>query len=258
MYVQNFIVDFLQRSDKTLYNLFKIKTKLSESRTKPKTFDAKVYHKSKKNRSQVVMKNLDDCNNIQYISKRRKRTFYKKFSLLLSENRKMSWLKKVFSSQSLQETKVAYETSNNEGEKYKKTMILKLANWKLKKRIKKSSQGSDNSWFSSWSGLSTTFCSPESKKKEFSNDDEEEDNGGGLLVARKETKAKAKAFFFFQARTSSQATNTPTQTCVYKDDNKDNNQDDDDDSKVEFFLKVGQHKKIKFFKFLFRKKLIIM
>lgn len=137
-------------------------------------------------------------------------------------------------------------------------MILKLANWKLKKRIKKSSQGSDNSWFSSWSGLSTTFYSPESKKKEFSNDDEEEDNGGGLLVARKETKAKAKAFFFFQARTSSQATNTPTQTCVYKDDNKDNNQDDDDDSKVEFFLKVGQHKKIKFFKFLFRKKLIIM
>ena len=48
MYVQNFIVDFLQRSDETLYNLFKIKTKLSESRTKPKTFDVKVYHKSKK------------------------------------------------------------------------------------------------------------------------------------------------------------------------------------------------------------------
>ena len=141
MYVQNFIVDFLQRSDKTLYNLFKIKTKLSESRTKPKTFDAKVYHKSKKNRSQVVMKNLDDCNNIQYISKRRKRTFYKKFSLLLSENRKMSWLKKVFSSQSLQETKVAYETSNNEGEKYKKDDDPQISKLEIEEENKKKQSG---------------------------------------------------------------------------------------------------------------------
>ena len=141
MYVQNFIVDFLQRSDKTLYNLFKIKTKLSESRTKPKTFDAKVYHKSKKKRSQVVMKNLDDCNNIQYISKRRKRTFYKKFSLLLSENRKMSWLKKVFSSQSLQETKVAYETSNNEGEKYKKDDDPQISKLEIEEENKKKQSG---------------------------------------------------------------------------------------------------------------------
>ena len=141
MYVQNFIVDFLQRSDKTLYNLFKIKTKLSESRTKPKTFDAKVYHKSKKNRSQVVMKNLDDCNNIQYISKRRKRTFYKKFSLLLSENRKMSWLKNVFSCQSLQETKVAYETSNNEGEKYKKDDDPQISKLEIEEENKKKQSG---------------------------------------------------------------------------------------------------------------------
>ena len=78
MYVQNFIVDFLQISDETLNNLFKIETKLSKSRTKPKTFEVKVYDKSEKNRSQVVMKRLDDCNKIQYISKRRKRRFYKK------------------------------------------------------------------------------------------------------------------------------------------------------------------------------------
>ena len=57
-YVQNFEVDFLQISDETLNNLFKIETKLSESSTKSKT--------------------LDDCNQIQYISKRRKHTFYKK------------------------------------------------------------------------------------------------------------------------------------------------------------------------------------
>ena len=84
-YVQNFVVDFLQISDETLNNLFKIETKLSKSRTKPKTFDVKVYHKSEKNRSQVVMKTLDDCKKIQYISKRRKRTFYKKNWLFLLE-----------------------------------------------------------------------------------------------------------------------------------------------------------------------------
>ena len=79
-FVQNFIVDFLQISEETLNNLFKIETKLSESRTKPKMFDVKIYHKNeKKNRSQVVMKTLDDCNKIQYISKRGKRTFFKKF-----------------------------------------------------------------------------------------------------------------------------------------------------------------------------------
>ena len=77
-YVQNFEVDFLQISHETLNNLFKIETKLSESSTKSKTFDVKVYHESEKNRGQVVMKTLDDCNQIQYISKRRKHTFYKK------------------------------------------------------------------------------------------------------------------------------------------------------------------------------------
>ena len=33
MYVRNFVMDLLQISDKTLSNLFKIETKLSESRT---------------------------------------------------------------------------------------------------------------------------------------------------------------------------------------------------------------------------------
>ena len=84
-YVQNFVVDFLQISNETLNNLFKIETKLSKSRTKPKTFDVKVYHKSEKNKNQVVMKTLDDCNKIQYISKRRKRTFCKKIWLFILE-----------------------------------------------------------------------------------------------------------------------------------------------------------------------------
>ena len=77
-YVQNFVTDFLKISDKTLNNLFKKETNFSKTRVKVKTFDAKVYHKIEKNRIQFVMKTLDNCNKIQYISKRRKHTFYKK------------------------------------------------------------------------------------------------------------------------------------------------------------------------------------
>ena len=80
MYVQNFAVDFLQISDETLSNLFKIETKLGESRTKQKAFDVNVYHKSEKTRSQVVMKTLDDCNKIQYIIKKENLHFIKDFS----------------------------------------------------------------------------------------------------------------------------------------------------------------------------------
>ena len=85
MYVQNFVVDFPQISNETLNNLFKIETKLSESRTKPRTFDVKIYYKSKKNRSQVVKETLNDCNKIEYMNKGRKHTFYKKIWLLLLE-----------------------------------------------------------------------------------------------------------------------------------------------------------------------------
>ena len=63
-YLQNFITFNIEKSN--------------ETKKRIKTFDIKVYHKSKKNRSQVVMKTLEDCNKIQYISKRRKRHFYKK------------------------------------------------------------------------------------------------------------------------------------------------------------------------------------
>ena len=61
-YVQNFVVDFLQISDETLNNLFKIETKLIESRTKLKIFDVKVYSKGEKNRNQVVKEPLNDHN----------------------------------------------------------------------------------------------------------------------------------------------------------------------------------------------------
>ena len=37
------------------------------------------------------------------------------------------------------------------------------------------------------------------------------------------------------------------QTSVYIDDNKKDDVDEEYDSKVEFYLKVGKHKKLKFF-----------
>ena len=77
-YVRNFITDFFKISNETLQHLFKVETNFIESTSKLKTFDVKVYHKSKKNGRQVEMKTLDDCNKIQYVSKRRKRSFYKK------------------------------------------------------------------------------------------------------------------------------------------------------------------------------------
>ena len=84
-YVQNFIVDFLQIGDETLNNLFKIETKLIESRTKPKIFDVKIYSKREKNRNQVLKEPLNDRNK----NKERKKTYFFKKSLIITfRNRK--------------------------------------------------------------------------------------------------------------------------------------------------------------------------
>ena len=76
-YLQNFITDYFNLRDIGLKNYFNTE-KPNETKEIIKTFDIKVYHKCEKNRPQVVMKTLEDCNEIQYISKRRKRHFYKK------------------------------------------------------------------------------------------------------------------------------------------------------------------------------------
>ena len=57
----------------------------------------------------------------------------------------MSWLKKVLSFQSSQETKVAYETSKNESERDKKDNYPQISELKIEEENKESSQGSDNS-----------------------------------------------------------------------------------------------------------------
>ena len=76
-YLQNFITDYFNLRDIGLKSYFDTE-KPNETKEIIKTFDIKVYHKSEINRPQVVMKTLEDCNEIQYISKRRIRHFYKK------------------------------------------------------------------------------------------------------------------------------------------------------------------------------------
>ena len=113
-YLQNFITDYFNLSDIGLKKCFNIE-KSNETKERIKTFDIKVYHKSKKKkkRSQVAMKTLEDCNKIQYIFKRRKRHFYKE-KMIFYILQQQKWLKKVFSSQSSQETKVVYQKTEDE------------------------------------------------------------------------------------------------------------------------------------------------
>ena len=47
-----------------------------------KTFHVKSYHKSNKNRSQVVYKKFSDCEKLSYKMKGKTRTFYENFCLL--------------------------------------------------------------------------------------------------------------------------------------------------------------------------------
>ena len=74
---KNFIKDFLCISNQTLEKIFQV----SEVVRIPveKTFNVKSYHKSDKNRSQVVYKKFDNCEKLSYTVKGKPRTFYKKF-----------------------------------------------------------------------------------------------------------------------------------------------------------------------------------
>ena len=81
-YFENFVTNFLDISDVSFKKIFDVEKNSFERKERKKTFDVKVSHKTKKKKkkkSQVVMKTLEDCNKIQYISKRRKPSFYKKF-----------------------------------------------------------------------------------------------------------------------------------------------------------------------------------
>ena len=123
----------------------------------------------------------------------------------------MSWLNKVFGSQSPQETKVYYEKSKEEGEK--KEDEPQISDLKIEEGNNEDSEESDNSWFSSWSDLNTTFDSPKGKKREFSNDDEEKDKWCSSSCSKERNESKSKSFFSTKPSSSSQstrATNIPS------------------------------------------------
>ena len=76
-YIEVFIKDFICISNQT----FEINSQVNEVVRVPvdKTFNVKSYHKSDKNRSQVVYKKFDNCEELSYSIKGKPRTFYKKF-----------------------------------------------------------------------------------------------------------------------------------------------------------------------------------
>ena len=76
-YFEYFIKDFPCISNQTLEKIFQV----SEVVRIPveKTFNVKSYHKSDKNRSQVVYKKFDNCEKLSYTVKGKPQTFYKKF-----------------------------------------------------------------------------------------------------------------------------------------------------------------------------------
>ena len=74
-YIENFIKDFLGISNKMLQRNYKVEV---ERIPVEKTFNVKSYHKSDKNRNQVVYKKFDNYQKISYSVKGKNRTFYKK------------------------------------------------------------------------------------------------------------------------------------------------------------------------------------
>ena len=141
------------------------------------------------------------------MNKRRKRTFYKKIWLLLLEIenelvKKSNWFTIISRNQSL-----LWETKRRGRKERKKPQISDL---KIDEGNSENSQENDNSWFSSWSALSTTFDSPKSKKGEFSNDDEEEDKWWSSFWSKERNESKSESFFSTQPSSSSQSTQEKT------------------------------------------------
>ena len=65
-YLENFIKDFLNLSNKTLQKSFNV---IKVTLPRAQTYNVKSYHKSEKCRSHVVYRNLDECKKIEYTVK---------------------------------------------------------------------------------------------------------------------------------------------------------------------------------------------
>ena len=212
--------------------------KPNEIKEKIKTFDNKS--QKKKKRSQMVMKALEDCNKIQYNTKSGKRYYYKKNWFFISEL-KMSWFKKVFSSQSSsQGSSVTYKketkTDQTDMKQDEKITERKFKMDDERQETEESSQSSQNIWWSSWSVLSTQFSS---QKREHSDDENEEWWSWFCSTPIKK-----------EEKNNTEPMDIPlTQTAIDRDNNKKNKKEDNDneEGKAKFFVWVGKHKRFKYF-----------
>ena len=75
-YIENFIKDLLNLSNRTMKSNYKVIIKRIPVE---KTFQVKSYVKSIKNRTQVINQTFVHCEKIRYAVKGKNRTFYKKF-----------------------------------------------------------------------------------------------------------------------------------------------------------------------------------
>ena len=75
-YIENFIKDLLNLSNRTIESNYKVIIKRIPVE---KTFQVKSYVKSIKNRTQVVKETFVDCEKIKYAVKGKNRTYSKKF-----------------------------------------------------------------------------------------------------------------------------------------------------------------------------------
>ena len=150
----------------------------------------------------------------------------------------MSWFKKVFGSQLSQETKVYYEKQkekqNEEEENQPKIDELEIGD---------SQQPSQESWCSTWSGLSQTFNSPKGQKREFSSDDEE-DKWWKSFCSVNEFKKET------NSSSSQQGSSSQPQHETTSNKNVDENNGEDDDAIVSFYLKLERIKNSNTSKFL--------
>ena len=158
----------------------------------------------------------------------------------------MSWFKKVFSSQSSQETNVVYqkvedEKSNKTDNKQEEEDEKIIEN--QEENQEENSQSSQSSWWSSWGGLSYQFTS---QKRELSDDEENEEKWWESFCSSPD-----------KDKDKEEPMDLLTQTVVDKGDNKkeDNKKDDDeeedDEGKVEFFVKIGKNRRFKYYWFFF-------
>ena len=161
----------------------------------------------------------------------------------------MSRLKKIFGSQSSQETKVYYEkdtqTTKNEDNKTKITESY-LEQEQEQEQMNNSqlshTQSTQDSWWSSWSGLSQPFSSQKGKKRDLSNDKQEQWWESFSTESTKKDESSQYASSSSQQKVDEPESSSSSQP--KEEDTKVN--DEKDDAKVSFYLKVGKYKKFKY------------